>query len=137
LLITVILPYGFKIGVYWETQAHPTEGVEVVLAGGEKITGTLSRNWNGSFALTTSTGTHEFTDFKMMTMPKSEGDHKNPWRMIFVPLLLLVVSIKLEISVERYLWDENKVSSLQIKCHPNGMKALILLGCSRSYCSNH
>lgn len=35
------------------------------------------------------------------------------------------------------VWDENKVSSLQIKCHPNGMKALILLGCSRSYCSNH
>ena len=35
------------------------------------------------------------------------------------------------------MWDENKVSSLQIKCHPNGMKALNLLGCSRSYCSNH
>ncbi|MFK8770459.1 hypothetical protein [Aeromonas caviae] len=113
LLITVILPYGFKIGVYWETQAHPTEGVEVVLAGGEKITGTLSRNWNGSFALTTSTGTHEFTDFEMMTMPRSEGDHKNPWRMIFVPLLLLVVFIKLEISVERYLTRREKTEGGQ------------------------
>ena len=113
LLLTVIMPYGLKVGVYWETQAHPTEGVEVVLAGGEKITGTLSRNWNGSFALTTSTGTHEFTDFKMMTMPKSEGDHKNPWRMIFVPLLLLVVSIKLEISVERYLTRREKTEGGQ------------------------
>ncbi|MDS9918892.1 hypothetical protein ACWM54_28645 [Pseudomonas aeruginosa] len=41
------------------------------------------------------------------------------------------------VAIADLVWDENKVSSLQIKCHPNGMKALILLGCSRSYCSNH
>lgn len=108
LLLFLILPYGLRIGVYWEGQAHPTEGVEVVLAGGEKITGVLSRNWDGSFTLTTSTGPREFTDFEMMTMPKLEGPVRNPWRIIFPPLLLLLLFAQIEVSMERYLTRREK-----------------------------
>ncbi|EKP0311669.1 hypothetical protein ACTG16_23170 [Aeromonas sp. 23P] len=108
LLLAVILPYALKVGIYWEGQAHPTEGVEVVLAGGEKITGVLSRNWNGSFTLTTSAGPREFTDFEMMTTPKLEGPVRNPWRIIFPPLLILLLCAQIEASMERYLTRREK-----------------------------
>ena len=56
-------------GGIWDSRAYPRQGV-VVLNNGERITGSLTRDWENNWVMDdTEGGRHEFKDYRVMSIP--------------------------------------------------------------------
>ena len=72
------LHQALYIASVWELQSSPAQNVQVVLRNDVEVTGALSREWSGSWTVTTNTNeVVRFKDYKMMTFqpPEDRGAH--------------------------------------------------------------
>ena len=60
---------AFEYGGIWHSRAHPKQGM-VVLNNDQRITGTLTRDWENNWVLVDAEGgRYRFKDYKLMQMP--------------------------------------------------------------------
>ena len=77
LVAAVVWWYAFYAAVVyggiWDSQATPTKNVEVVLGAGKPLKGTLTRDWQKSWVLTSDDGGEvRFIDYQAMLFAKPQ-----------------------------------------------------------------
>jgi hypothetical protein len=102
-IVFVLMPISAKYGGTWDSQLHPRSGMAVALAGGETISGALSREWSGAWSLREPPGTVRTFDDRDMRWMRSvlpgDADRAStalPLRLVF-PALLAFIAIALAI----------------------------------------
>ena len=93
-----VFDFSVSISNTWESQANPRKGVTVTMHDGQKLTGDLSKDWNGLWCLNTGPKNVCFSEYQMMesTAPVNVEDHNffvKHWRSMLLPSLLFMIFV--------------------------------------------